>query len=127
MFHKYTYCYRFVSPYGQLMFEQLITFIQHCTLQCPFTCIMTSEAHNNPVRKDSYYYTYFSAEGTETSNLTNITQIGSKGTRTQTWISSLTPIAKSSVSTTLDWLQERTKESFIQGRGRGQRCQQAMR
>lgn len=88
---------------------------------------MTSEAHNNPVRKASYYYTYFSVEGTKTSNLTNITQIGSKGTRTQTWISSLTPIAKSFVSTTLDWLQERTKESFIQGRGRGQRCQQAVR
>lgn len=43
---------------------------------------MTSEAHNNPVRKDSYY-TYFSVEGTKTSNLTSITQIGSNGTRTQ--------------------------------------------
>lgn len=80
---------------------------------------MTSEAHNNPVRKDSYYYTYFSVEGTKTSNLTSITQIGSNGTRTQTWISSLTPTAKSFVSTTGDWLQERTKESLFREEGGG--------
>lgn len=79
---------------------------------------MTSEAHNNPVRKDSYY-TYFSVEGTKTSNLTSITQIGSNGTRTQTWICSLTPTAKSFVSTTGDGLQERTKESLFREEGGG--------
>lgn len=47
-----------------------LTFIQHCSWQCPSTYIMTSEPHNNPVRKDIYYYAWFSTEETRKSKCT---------------------------------------------------------
>lgn len=59
----------FFHPVASLcLASNFLIFIQHCSLQCPFTYIMTFKPHNNPVRTATVIW--FSVEETKVSNQT---------------------------------------------------------